>query len=293
MILCSDPDADELSAARDALEAGGFRTHGVGSAGAAREALEEVGPVDCLVTEYDLPDGSGLELIRETRATSPDTACVLYTDAGIGEMDTEAFGGVIAEYVRKDDPGSADRLVGIVEHSLAFRSQTAYPLPDDEDARLATLSRYATDPAALSASLDRLTELAAAQFDVDSAAVGLVDSHEERFLSCYGADVDSLDREDTICTYAILEEGVTVVEDATADPRFSDNETLAAAEIRFYAGAPLTAPDGRAIGTFCLQGGEPREFDARNRELLSLFADQTMEQLELRRRLRETGGDDG
>ena len=293
MILCTDPDTDELSAARDALEAGGFRTHGVDSAGAAREALEEVGPVDCLVTEYDLPDGSGLELVRETRAASPDTACVLYTDAGIGEMDTEAFGEVIAEYVRKDDPGSADRLVEIVEHSLAFRSQTAYPLPDDEDARLATLSRYATDPAALSASLDRLTELAAAQFDVDSAAVGLVDSHEERFLSCHGADVDSLDREDTICTYAILEEGVTVVEDATADPRFSDNETLAAAEIRFYAGAPLTAPDGRAIGTFCLQDGESREFDGRDRELLSLFAGQTMEQLELRRRLRETGGDDG
>ena len=208
MILCADPDADELSAAREALEAGGFRTHGVGSVGTARAAFEEAGPVDCLVTEYDLPDGSGLELIRKTRATSPDTACVLYTDAGIGEMDTEAFGEVIAEYVRKDDPGSADRLVEIVEHSLAFRSQTAYPLPDDEDARLATLSRYATDPAALSASLDRLTELAAAQFGVDSAAVGLIDSHEERFLSCYGADFDSLEREDTICTYAILEEGV-------------------------------------------------------------------------------------
>jgi GAF domain-containing protein len=217
---------------------------------------------------------------------------VLYTDAGVGEMDTEAFGEVIAEYVRKDGPGSADRLVEIVEHSLAFRSQTAYPLPDDEDARLATLSRYATDPAALSASLDRLTELAAAQFGVDSAAVGLIDSHEERFLSCYGADFDSLEREDTICTYAILEEGATVVEDTTADPRFSDNETLEAAEIQFYAGAPLTAPDGRAIGTFCLQDDEPREFGERDRELVSLFADQTMDQLELRRRLRETEGDD-
>ena len=292
MILCTDPDTDELSAAREALEAGGFRTHGADSVGTARAALEGAAPVDCLVTEYDLPDGSGLELIRETRATSPDTACVLYTDAGVGEMDTEAFGEVIAEYVRKDGPGSADRLVEIVEHSLAFRSQTAYPLPDDEDARLATLSRYATDPAALSASLDRLTELAAAQFGVDSAAVGLVDSHEERFLSCYGADFDSLEREDTICTYAILEKGATVVEDTTADPRFSDNETLEAAKIQFYAGAPLTAPDGRAIGTFCLQDDEPREFGERDRELVSLFADQTMDQLELRRRLRETEGDD-
>ena len=86
-------------------------------------------------------------------------------------------------------------------------------------------------------------------------------------LSCYGAAFEPLDREETICTYAILEEDVTVVEDATADPRFSDNGTLAGADVRFYAGAPLRTPNGQAIGTFCIHDDEPRTFSDRDREL--------------------------
>lgn len=292
MILCIDPTAKELEETREALEARGFRTRGAGSVSDGRAELETADSVECLVTEQELDDGTGLELIRETREIAPDAACVLYTDAGLGEIDTAAFGDVVAEYVPKDDPAATDRLVDVVEHSLAFRSQTAYPLPDDEDARLAALERYTDDPEALSASLDRLTELAVAQFDVESAAVGLIDSHEERFLSCFGASFEPLDREETICTYAILEEDVTVVEDASADPRFSDNETLAGANIRFYAGAPLRAPTGQAIGTFCLQDDEPGTFSDRDRELLTLFAEETMDQLELRRQLREGEDDD-
>lgn len=136
-------------------------------------------------------------------------------------------------------------------------------------------------------SIDRLSELATATFDTRSAAVGLVDAHEERFLSCYGASFDPLDREETICTYTILNEGeVTVVEEVSTDPRFSENEGLAAAGIEFYAGAPIVTSDGYAIGVFCLHDAESRSFSTRERELLMLFAEETMEQLELHRRLR-------
>ncbi|WP_254841376.1 GAF domain-containing protein [Natronomonas marina] len=289
MILCIDSDTNELGRTRDALEAGGFRTRGADSLEAARTELDEES-VDCLVTEYDLPDGSGLELLRESRRTAPDTACVLYTDRSLEEIDTAAFGDVIAEYVPKGDPDAVDRLVDIVEHSLAFRSQTAYPLPENEDARLAALERYAEDPASLSASLGRLTELAAEQFNVDAAAVGLIASHEERFISCHGTSLDSLEREETICTYAILDEDVTVVEDTAEDPRFSDNEEVRAAGIRFYAGAPMTTTDGHRVGVFCLHHSEARSLAERDRELLSLYADEAMEQLELRHRLRDTEG---
>jgi DNA-binding NarL/FixJ family response regulator len=163
MILCIDPEADELAATREALEAGGFRTFGAASVADGWAKLEASDSVACLVTECGLDDGTGLELIREAREIAPDVACVLYTDAGLGEIDTAGFGDVIAEYVPEEDPAATDRLVDVVEHSLAFRSQTAYPLPDDEDTRLAALERYAHDPEAPSASLDRLTELATAR----------------------------------------------------------------------------------------------------------------------------------
>ncbi|WP_135821679.1 GAF domain-containing protein [Halostella litorea] len=291
MILCVDPDDRERERTAEALAAAGFDTRTAGSVAEAREVLADGPALDCLVVEHALPDGTGLELVRAARETAPDAACIVFTDRGIEEIDTAAFGDVVAEYLPKDGPDARDELVALVEGSLAFHSQTAYPVPENEDARVAALERYASDPDALGASFDRLAELATALFDLDAAAVGLVDAHEQRFLACHGVSFDPIPREETVCTYAILDGDVTVFEDVRDDPRFEDNEGLAAASIRFYASAPLVTPDGEAIGTFCVYDDAPREFSDRDRELLTMLADEALDQLELRRRLRERGGE--
>jgi CheY-like chemotaxis protein len=288
MILCVDQSEADREATRAALDST-YEVETTASLSDARSVLTER-PVECLVTEYDLPDGTGLELIRAARNDAPDAACILFTDTPLDDIDTAAFGDVVAEYLSKDDPDAREGLAELVEHALLFRNQTAYPLPDDEDARVAALERYATDPESLGDSLDRLTELATALFDLDAAAIGLIDAHEQRFLSCFGISFGPVEREETVCTYALLEEGVTVIEDTSDDPRFEDNEGLQSADIRFYASAPVTTPEGHAIGTFCVYDDEPRSLSERDRELLSLLADEVMEQLTLRRRLRERGG---
>lgn len=292
MILCTDPDEQARTATVDAFADAGFEARGVGSAADARQTLRESTPVDALVTEYELPDGTGLELMDDARDLSPDTACVLFTATDLDDMDTDAFGGVVAEYVSKDDPDAWSEVVARVEQSVAFQTQTAYPLPENESARVAALERYAAEPEELGDSIDRLAEVATALFDVDSAAVGLIDAHEQRFLACHGISFDPVDREDTVCTYAILEDDVTVYEDTRDDPRFSGNEGLVAANIRFYASAALTTPAGHRIGTFCVYDDEPRTFSEEDRHHLQLLADEAMEQLELRRRLREAGESD-
>jgi hypothetical protein len=53
------------------------------------------------VTEFDCSDGTGLELLEAVRASAPDAACVRFTDVPLSDVDTEAFSGVIAEYVPK------------------------------------------------------------------------------------------------------------------------------------------------------------------------------------------------
>ena len=289
-VLCVDPDPDERAATVAALEAAGLPVRAVDSVSAARDALDGDGDdgdvIDCLVAEHDHPDGTGLDLIAHARETVPDAACVLYTDRDPAAIDTVALGDTVAEYLQKDED-SHDRLVELVEFSVATRSQTAYPLPDDEDARLAALDRFAADPDELDAAFARLTEIAAATFDVNAAVVGLVDAHHERFLGCYGIDIDRMDREDTVCTYAILEEGVTVVEDLHEDPRFADNETIEASGLRFYAGAPVVAPDGSKIGTFCLFDLAPRSLSTEEQAMLELFAAEAGDQLALRGRLQE------
>lgn len=292
MILYVDPDDSFREQIATMLTEAGFETATRGSLAGAREALADPATIDCLITEYELPDGSGLELVQRTRETTPDTACLVFTDVPLDDIDTAAFGDLVVEYLSKDDPDPKAGLVDFVENSFVFRSQTAYPLPEDEDARLTALAQYAADPAALGDSFDRLTELATELFGRNAAAVGLVDAHEQRFLSCYGVSFDPIDREDTVCTYAMLDDGVTVIEDVQDDARFSENEGLAAADIRFYASAPLVTPDGQEIGTFCVYDDHPSSFSDRERELLVLLAEEAMEELVLRRRLREGDGGD-
>jgi GAF domain-containing protein len=286
VILCVDPDEAARAATREALVDAGFETRAGASVADGRDALDGA-TVDCLVTEYELPDGTGLDLVRTVRERSPDTACVLFTDTPLDDVDTASFGGAVAEYLRKDATDARDELAALVEHSLSFLSQTSYPLPTDEDARLAALERYAATPEALDGALDRLTTLAAGVFGVDQAFVGLVDAHHERFLSCFGADYEDAPRENTICTHAILDHEVTVFEDVPDDPRFASNPLVAQAGIGFYAGAPLVTDDGQAIGTFCVLDDDPREFGAEERRRLAMFAAEAMDQLSLRRRLRD------
>lgn len=170
------------------------------------------------------------------------------------------------------------------------RTHTSYPLPPDEGERVTALAAYDLNGLTATDSFDRLTELASRQFDVSFAFVDLVDVHEERFLACHGAEWDAISREDTICTYAILEDDVTVVEDVADDPRFAGNEVLSSRGIRSYAGATLEAPTGSPVGMFCVLDDEPRSYTQDERESLRLFAAEAAEQLELRRRLAATGG---
>lgn len=289
-VLCVDPAADERQETRAALVDAGFDATVCGSLDEARGVLA-ADAVSGVITEYDLPDGTGLELVTYAREIHPDVTGVLFTDADFAAIDTDALSGTVVEYVDKDAADARDELVDLLSFSIDNRSQTAYPLPDDEDRRLDAVEAYVDDTDALDDSLDRLTQVARALFDVDAATVGFVEDHHERFLACQGTDVDRLDREDTICTYAILDEGPTVVEDTREDPRFRDNDEISASGIRFYAGAPIRTDDGDAVGVFCLFDGEPRSFAARDRTLLSLLADEVMDGLELRRRLREATED--
>jgi len=59
------------------------------------------------------------------------------------------------------------------------------------------------------------------------------------------------------------------VEDASADPRFADNALVTGApHIRFYAGYPVLAANGMALGSLCVLDSEPRRL--RERELRAL-----------------------
>jgi GAF domain-containing protein len=283
-VLCVDGDRTERDRTVAALSTASTVTTTRGSLEAAEDALRSA-TFDCLVTEYALPDGTGLELVAAARRIHPDIGCVLFTDTPFAEIDTSSLENVVVDHLSKTSEADYDFLPDLVESVAAERTHTAYPLPPDEDDRLAALESYDVGELRAAETFDRLTELASRQFDARFAFVGLVDSHEERFVSCYGADWKTIPREKTVCTYAILEDDVMVVEDTVEDPRFNGNDILRDLEIRSYAGAQLRGPSAEPLGMFCVLDDEPRQYDADERDALRLFAAEASEQLELRRRL--------
>lgn len=288
-VLCVDPDdaarADTCVALREGTD---LAVVGCDSLAAARESL--VPSVTCVVTEYELPDGTGVELANHVREDGPEVTCVLFSSE---DAESEDAGPAVSEFVRKGDDGDLDSLVSLINRRVAPYGRVGFPVPPDEAERLVAVERYTDEPPELEESLDRLTTLAAATFDVSMAAVSLMEDRQQQFLSCFGGDVLTMGREDTVCAHAMLESGVSVIPDLQEDPRFAGDPGLEAAGIRSYASANITTQDGHAIGTFCLYDGEPREYDDRERELLTLFAEETMDQFELRRRLLEPVDDAG
>jgi CheY-like chemotaxis protein len=247
----------------------------------ATEVLADT-DVDCVVTEYDLPDGTGLELIRHVRDRAPDTACILFTDA-----DPGAVGGgptAVTEYVAKGSPEAARRVAQLAGVAAERRTHTAYPLPETESDRLAALEQYDFDSAALRSALDRVTDLAARHFGVPIASVNVLTRDTQQFLACRGADWTETAREDAICTHAILSDGVTVIEDVAEDPRFADSDVLAEAGVRFYASAELTTEGDEPVGTLCVYDERPRTFTGEDEAHLELLAAEAMAWVEVHAR---------
>lgn len=292
-VLCVDPDETQrertATELRDELDCVTLRA--VSSIAEAREVLREQ-RVDCLVTEYRVSDGAGLELVAHVRETAPDTSCILFTTAERDAMSTDSVGAVVTEYLPKDHPDATSRLARMVRATTTFRSQTSYPLPTDEDERLATIRQYDFEAESLHTALDRITRLAADHFETPVASVNLIREHTQTVLSCHGADWSSTAREDSICTFSILEdETATVIEDATADPRFEHNEAVQDLGIRSYAGYPLTTPNGSTLGTLCIYDSEPRTFTAADGEYLRLLAEEATDRIELHQRLADRSDD--
>jgi GAF domain-containing protein len=146
---------------------------------------------------------------------------------------------------------------------------TAPEFPADEARRLQALNGLHILDTPPEERFDRITRLAAALFDVPISLVSLVDAERQWFKSCFGTEVRETPREVSFCGHAILGKEVMLVPDALADPRFAGNPLVTGpTRIRFYAGVPLSLPDGSCVGALCVVDRRPRQFDGLQIRLL-------------------------
>lgn len=177
----------------------------------------------------------------------------------------------------------------------------SFPLPPNEQERLAALQRFQILDTPPEAAFDRIARIAKRVFGVPVAFVSLIDHDRQWFKACYGWNAIPLPREVAFCAHAIIADEAFVVPDASLDPRFAANPLVTGElGVRFYAGAPLTSRDRHNLGTLAIADFVPRTLSDDEQATLRDLAEEVaqlfdqrlekreaQEEIEERRRLEE------
>jgi hypothetical protein len=168
---------------------------------------------------------------------------------------------------RRGDPEAAVTLEALATGALSRRQGRAgghRPPPAVHDAaRLAELRRLKLLDTPPDGPYDRLTRLAAKLLNAPIALVSLVDEDRQFFKSCVGLDEPWHSERQTplshsFCQHALEAHEPLIIEDARAHPLVRDNPAINDLGVVAYAGVPLVAAGGHALGTLCVIDHRPR-----------------------------------
>jgi PAS domain S-box-containing protein len=159
-----------------------------------------------------------------------------------------------------------------------------------EEKRLQALQRYGILDTPPESEYDDLVQLAARMCGVPIALISLVDSERQWFKAITGLPgVKETERCISFCTFAIEQEQVFVIEDATKDARFAACPLVEGAPyIRFYAGVPIQSEDGFNLGTLCVIDRVPHVLSEDQRRGLLALKRQVELLLRLRLQVKQT-----
>ena len=124
-VLHVDDDPEFADLAAEFLERRDERLD-VESATSASDGLERLarGGIDCVVSDYDMPDTNGIEFLEAVREASPNLPFILYTGKGSEEIAGEAISAGVTDYLQKEQGTSqyevlANRIANVVEQQRA------------------------------------------------------------------------------------------------------------------------------------------------------------------------------
>ena len=162
---------------------------------------------------------------------------------------------------------------------------TQYPglLPSYEHERLAALQPYQVLGTPGQEVFNDFVSIVAKLFDMPIALVSLVRADDVVFIGNTGlSEAQTVDREDSMCSVAILNDGLTEFRDVAATPCALVNPFVAQQmSLGFYAGQALRSPNGLAVGSLCIMDRRPRQLTPSEGALLKDLAQVAQELLRL------------
>src|ERR1700761_2229772 len=158
------------------------------------------------------------------------------------------------------------------------------PVPDNDAERVATLHSYGILDSPPEQAYEDVTAFATYICATPYSTITFVDRERQWFKSEAGFGTNETVRSDGFCACAILHPETLIVEDTLLDPRFSENPFVRdGPKIRFYAGAPIVAPNGHVLGTVCVFDNKPRQLSSVQVAALESLARQVQTLLEHRK----------
>ncbi len=155
-------------------------------------------------------------------------------------------------------------------------------MKDTEKKRLLEVKRFLKLDFNKSNDLKNIVELAAKLCEKPVALITLLDDKYNWLKVKYGTDLEVMPRETSFCQFAIQQDQLLIIEDATKDIRFDENPLVHSdPNLRFYAGVPLTLKNGEKLGTICLFDHNPNSLSDLQQITLNVFAKQATIVMEL------------
>lgn len=147
-----------------------------------------------------------------------------------------------------------------------------------EEKRIKALKSYDLLDSKSEVEFDRITKLASLICETPISLISLIDEDRQWFKSKIGVSVEQTSRDIAFCNYAIQQNEIYEVFDASVDDRFKDNPLVVNEPyIKFYSGQPLIDPNGCVLGTLCVIDKEPKKLSASQKEALKLLADDVID----------------
>jgi len=116
-ILCVDDEPNVLHVIRRTLENAGHRAIGLTNVDAAFGVLQTE-PVDLIISDYRMPEATGLEFLQRLTETGTEVPLIMLTAHASVEHAVASMKAGALDYVTK--PIRADQLKLVVEHALEY-----------------------------------------------------------------------------------------------------------------------------------------------------------------------------
>lgn len=162
-------------------------------------------------------------------------------------------------------------------------------IPTNEKERIQKLHTYDILDTPSDITFDKIAFLAAQIFNTPIAQITFVDEDRVFFKTNISPlAATEIDRKDSFCSTAILNDGVTLFENLLEVPSFQQNPFVTMQNgVRFYAGAPLKTVEGLKLGTVCVLDVKPRKVTEKQLQMLETLSSIVLDELELKRATRK------